>query len=223
MAKCNPLDARLEYKERHFITFGLHREPIKVSCNHCGKIILSNMEWVCGFCDAENISTKMYSFLNKCEACKQPPKCLACPHCDEIIFLINSKDYRHPARKIRPPQKPETEEAVRAKKARQREDAKMEVEHELLITRLNGELAKLKKTIEQSHAPLKIMAPLEIMRKRFLEHDALYMGVHVIAKEAREANKILYADDPEKLQQSEDSIKDWLENESLGNQPSGKQ
>jgi hypothetical protein len=86
------LDARREYKERHYITFGLSREPIKVSCNHCGKIILSDMEWVCGYCDAENASTNLYSFLNKCEVCKQPPKCVECPHCNKLNFLINSRD-----------------------------------------------------------------------------------------------------------------------------------
>ena len=223
MAKFKPLDARIQFKSKLIMSFGLSREPIKVECIHCGKIILSDMEWVCGYCDAENTSTKMYSFLNKCNVCKQPPKSIECPHCNKLNFLINSRDDRHPAKKIRPPQKPETEEAMRAKKARQRDDAKMEVEHELLMTRLNAELAKLKKTIEQSQTPLKIKSPLEKLKENFLEHDALYMGTRRIAKEALEANKTKFADDPVLLADANDSVKDWLEIHSLGTQPSGNQ
>ena len=212
MAKCNPLDARREYKERHFITFGLHREPIKVSCNHCGKIILGDMEWVCGYCDAENLSTSLYSFLNKCEVCKQPPKCVECPHCNKLNFLINSRDNRHPAKKIRPPQKPETEEDLRVKKIRQRDDAKTEIEHEILMTRLNGEHGKLKRDIQQSLEPVKIKSPLDKLEQSFSEHDARVMAAHRIAKRELDANKVKYADDPDLLEKANDSVNDWLEN-----------
>jgi hypothetical protein len=210
MAKCHPLDARLEYQQWHLMTFGLLREPIKVSCDHCGKIILGDMEWVCGYCDAENTSTS-YSFLDKCEVCKQPPKCVECPHCSELNFLVNSRDIRHPARKIRPPHTPETEEAARARKARQRDEAKAEIEHELLMTRLNAELAKLKKSTEQSKVDAKNLTPEEILQKKFLEDRAFARGIYRIAKQAREENQKQFADDPEFLEMEDEWLTSWVE------------
>jgi hypothetical protein len=211
MAKFNPLDARPHFKSRMFLTLGLRRKPIQLSCEHCGKLTASDMEWVCGFCDVENHRTKLYSFLFKCEQCKQPPKCLQCPHCKTVMFFGKSRDTRHTARKTQSPTSPETEEQIQAKRAREREDSKAQVEHEITLTRLNAELTKLKKSIEDTMESGKKKTPHESLEESFTEHDAQVMAAYKIAKREKEANQKKYADDPELLEMANESIQDWLE------------
>ena len=44
-----------------------------------------------------NVSTERYSFLNKCEQCKQAPDSYTCPHCRFLIPLNPRNDTNHPS------------------------------------------------------------------------------------------------------------------------------
>ncbi len=78
-----------------------HKRPIRLRCRKCGKIILSNTPWVCGFCGVENRNADEYSFVDRCSDCKDVPKAYRCHHidengkpCGEIVFLSADKSER---------------------------------------------------------------------------------------------------------------------------------
>src|SRR5258708_5258030 len=92
------LKARKKYKQR--LLFGLAVKTLGPLFRDCGKYIPSDLEWKCGYCDAENHRTKLYSFLRKCRHCKRPPKAMQCPHCSQPNYLDKDRDPRHAARAL---------------------------------------------------------------------------------------------------------------------------
>jgi hypothetical protein len=206
MGQLTPPQARRIFQDRLVFTLGLRRKPLRLFCEHCGMFIPSDLMWLCGYCNHENVRTKLYSFLYKCQKCKQPPKALVCPHCEKIIFIDGSKDGRHAARKAGA-MPIDTEDEARLRKARLQEERKADLEHEIVVTRLNAELAALKKTLE----PPKKKLAHEALEENFSEHDAHVMAAHKIAKREKEENKRKYADDPELLARADASVDNWLE------------
>jgi len=101
----------------------------------------------------------------------------------------------------------DTEDEARLRKARLQEERKADLEHEIVVTRLNAELAALKKTLE----PPKKKLAHEALEENFSEHDAHVMAAHKIAKREKEENKRKYADDPELLARADASVDNWLE------------
>jgi hypothetical protein len=201
-----PTAVRLRFRERQILTFGLRRKPLKLFCEHCGKFIPSDMEWVCGYCNLRNVRTKLYSFLNKCEQCKRVPKSFHCPHCNATMFFDGPRDDRHPARNnVAPPCPPETEEQAKAKKLLERGERKAELEYEIVCAKLDNDLAALLKQREM----YKSKTPDQALEEDFLKDDAQFMGVHKIASEKIKMYEKLYADDPELLEMATLSVKKW--------------
>lgn len=66
-------------------------QPIPLLCDECGKLILSNTPWVCGFCQRVNANPGKYPFVDKCGHCENEPKAYRCHHCQELIFLTQDK------------------------------------------------------------------------------------------------------------------------------------
>ena len=211
MRQLTPSIARRRFKERLIFTLGLRRKPLNLFCEHCGKFIPSDMEWVCGYCNIKNTRTKRYSFLYKCERCKHPPKSFHCPHCDGIIFFDKKRDRKHPARnshqQISEPTATEKAEQARAKKLHDREERKSELEYKIVCARLDTELA----TIKKHHEMLKKKSPAQALEQDFLEHDAHFMAVHKIAKRSLEVYEKEFASDPELLDMGKLSVKKWQE------------
>lgn len=210
MARLIPNErARLEYKQRMF--FGLIVRPLRIGCDHCGRVVLSDIWWRCERCDGENDSTRIYSFLNRCRTCRQPPDAYECPHCAGINCLdederISAVARTRPRPKVVPP--PPKEDPLTAKRRihrEQREDLLREIE----LTRLNAELAALK-TMTEPPTKKDVRALLE---ESAADHDVRMMAVHAIAREQRAKNAVKYKDDPELLQMADESVQDWLENQ----------
>jgi hypothetical protein len=205
MAQITLLEARMRFKERLFLSLGMRRKPLKLFCEHCGKFIPSDMPWRCGFCDTENYKTKLYSFLYKCGRCKQPPKSFICPHCEKRLPLAKKSSDQHPARKIQGFVNIDSAADRQAIQVRDRNLRKQELEHDIVMTRLNAELNLLKKQTE----PKKEKTPLENLEQSFSEHDAHVMAVHKIVKREKEANAKEFANDAELREMADESVDDW--------------
>ncbi len=70
------------------------KRPIKLRCEGCGKIVLSNTPWVCGFCGGKNYDANEFSFLYKCGHCNAEPKSYKCHHtgCTKpLVFLTEDR------------------------------------------------------------------------------------------------------------------------------------
>lgn len=205
MAQLTPTQARNRFQERLFLTLGLGRKPLRLFCEHCGKYIPSDMPWTCGFCDMDNEKTTRFSFLYKCQRCKQPPICLQCPHCSSFLFFGKNHDAKHSARSVKSVAVPESEVQRRAQLLQSREDRKAELEHEIVVTRLDAELKMLKRAIE----PKKTKSALESLEESYSDEQIQMMGVHKIVKREKEANAASYANDPELLERADQTLTGW--------------
>lgn len=194
--------------------FGMIGGPLRVECCHCGRVVLSDTRWRCERCGGENDSTRIYSFLNRCRKCRQPPDAYECPHCAGINCLNEGESISvvaltrpKPKPKVIPPPPPK-EDPLAAKRRIHREQ-KEDLIREIELTRLNAELAALK-AVTEPPAKKDVRALLE---QSAADHDVRMMAVHAIAREQRAKNAEKYKDDAELLQMADESVQDWLENQ----------
>ena len=201
-----PAAARLRFRERQLLTFGLRRKPLKLFCEHCGKFIPSDMEWVCGYCNLRNVRTKLYSFLNKCEQCKRVPKSFHCPHCDAAMFFDGPHDDRHPARNnVAPPRPLETEEQAKIKKLLEQKERKADLEYEIVCARLDNDLAALLKEREK----YKSKTPKEAMQEDLEQDKAKCISADEVAEEDIRTYEKLYVGNPDLLEKHQLFVKKW--------------
>jgi hypothetical protein len=106
---------------------------------------------------------------------------------------------------------PLSEEAIRVRQTRAREDEKTERTHEVYMARLDAELARLKAQIK-SHEPKSSREKLE---QSYSDHDSHFMAVHEIRRRERVANQKKYADDSEMFQRSEESLDHWVNQQTI--------
>jgi hypothetical protein len=202
------LKARRKFKQRLF--FGLAVKPLRLFCNHCGKYIPSDSEWRCGYCDTENLRTKLYSFLRKCQQCKRPPKAFICPHCKEPNFLDKKRDATHAAWNIRTvvPAVVANAEELRSWRKQGREDEKSGLQHEIEIAKLNAELIMVKKSVEfKEKKSIK-----ESLEESLTEFEANTMGARMAAKNRRELYAKEVNNDPDLLRDYDEMLQAWLDN-----------
>jgi hypothetical protein len=198
------LKARKKFKQRLFL--GLAIKPLRLFCESCGKYVPSDMEWSCGYCNAHNHRTKLYSFLRKCQHCKRVPKLYICPHCERPNFLGKDKDGQHPARHISMPPRIITEERQRLQRIEELKHQKDTKEHEVEIAKLDAELLKFKQSTEFKQEK----TVREKIEENFSEFEANVMGAQMFAKARTEHFEKEYANDPFMLEQSKLMLKDWL-------------
>jgi len=217
--KIHPLKARNRFKAR--LLFGMVLKPLRLFCEHCDKYLPSDMEWRCAHCGHENLSTRIYSFLNKCQQCKRSPKSVACPQpgCGKLNFLDKDKDGSHPAVKNSapaiPPLSPEQLQAQertkhRVKKSEDHTDRREDISREIEIARLDAELSKWKASAES----FKKKSPLDQLKSDFEQRKMHAMGVHEIAANEYALNKETFKDDPEKQEQADTVVKNWAEDKA---------
>jgi len=181
--------------------FILDKRAIGIRCNHCLKYIATNTPWVCGFCQARNQRVAEFPFVHQCEHCEAEPKAYQCHHCEHIIFLTADQLTENYARCVSPPVGDIAKDEMNLQ---EREKRKME--HELLMTRLTGELTDAKRKVE----PPKKVAPLEKLEEDFSRHHATVMGAREIARREKAANVEKYKDDPAGRKDADDAVDDWL-------------
>jgi len=174
----------------------------RMFCNHCDKLVASNIQWRCGYCDAENTVTEWYSFMRYCETCKRAPKSFLCSHCGKLIFLDEDNDSSHPAMKISPSVPGETLEQIHIRRA---EDIAQR-QHAITITRLDALLAS-----EQAKAkpPPEKKSKREILEEDFKEFHTEVMGVKGIAQRELDLAEKNYTDNPRRLEEERATITQW--------------
>src|ERR1035438_8322723 len=69
------------------LPYGNILPPLGLFCGQCGKFTPADSKWVCGFCLAESTGERGYSFVLKCEKCRQETKAFICPHCEAMNFV----------------------------------------------------------------------------------------------------------------------------------------
>lgn len=204
------LKARGRFKAR--LLLGLTLRPLRLFCERCDAYIPSDMVWVCSYCNFENRITQIYSFLNKCQNCKRPPKSYVCPRCTSVNFLDRDSDGSHPAWGAHAlpnaaPTAAMVEEDPLEKKRREQLEEREDLQHQIEVARLNERLQELK----SSTAFKQEVSAMERLEKSFSEHDAHTMGVHIIAKRERALITEQFKDDPEMRERAEASLTNWLE------------
>ena len=151
-----------------------NNRPIRLRCNSCKRIILSNTPWVCGFCGKNNEDADNFPFVHRCQHCGAEPKAYRCHHvnCGKLIFLSEDHLEKNYARCMSgAAEAPELDEATVAETQRQKE--KREKEHTLEMTALDSQLKKLMAEIEGP----KIKSPKEKAIKSF---DDAYDGMMAV-------------------------------------------
>jgi hypothetical protein len=80
------------------------KETVWLRCNHCKKLIETNIPWICGFKQCRNENVDEYPFVHKCERCGAEPKAYQCHHkdCHKLIFLTNDEFEQNYARCTKP-------------------------------------------------------------------------------------------------------------------------
>lgn len=200
----------------------LMKRPMRIFCSFCGKCILSDTNWTCGFCSHRNDwRTWHYSFLNKCAKCKIPPTIYACHYCDTPIPLVPNVNLEspievlHAAYHLTPPELPGGPAVSRRE---EREAAIEEAEFEIKLTKLMKERAdairelRLAEERNQSKSP---STPSKSKREQLEEELARLrdeaLAVEEIAARAREAAKETCGDDAELLERHLEVIERWRE------------
>lgn len=174
----------------------------RLFCPHCGKFIRHNDEWKCGFCDTLN-NTTLY---RACVKCENEPKAYRCHECQGVIFLGEEQDARHVAVKKGVPVAQETEEQLK----RRQQWEKDKREHELVITRLDAQLAqekaRLKLISQEEHTKL------SALEKDFSETKHHFLGVHEIAARELKDAEVRYPNDPEMQDRIRSLVEGWKNN-----------
>lgn len=86
------------------------KRPIKIECNSCDSVILTNTPWHCRACGSRNLDTENYPFVFKCENCGVEPKAYRCHRkngdhglCNSMIYLTEDHDETNFAQSINAP------------------------------------------------------------------------------------------------------------------------
>jgi hypothetical protein len=179
------------------------KRPIKLVCEQCKKIILSNTPWVCGFKQCKNTNPDKFPFIHKCEHCGAEPKAYHCHHskCPEIIFLTEDKLDRNYAYclnspdEVPPPDPHDLKLETMAKRKRyktaQAEIAKLDEDLKTIRARIRG--PKVKTAHERK---------LELCK----EDEMAIMGVRNYCRKRRKELKEELKDHPEDLRDALDAI-----------------
>lgn len=124
------------------------KEPIRLRCDKCGKILLSNTPWVCSACKQPNMNATEFPFVHKCGHgnCGAEPKAYRCHHCNQVVFLSKDCDATNYAYSIIPPaQIPVADKhAEKLKQLLEKKEKKLAERDVALVAE---ELAKIRKRI----------------------------------------------------------------------------
>lgn len=189
--------------------------PFVFHCPHCGKAILSDLEWRCGFCDHWNNKLKFYfSFLNTCQRCRVASTAFSCYHCNQMIALDEPADTTYFSYHLKPPTPPKPVVAAREERAEVLE----KTEYEIKLTKLMTERAEALRQLrlaEEKNQPKTTLASPKTERER-LEGDLARerdqtLAIDEITGRERDAARARYKDNPDLLERQLEWIERWRE------------
>lgn len=174
--------------------FLLHNRTIWILCPRCGYYIDSNTPWECGFNGCRNEQVDDFPFIYECQHCHLKPKAYQCHHCWELIFLTRdcltvqyAKRLNTPARPPMLPSvvKPIAKEDTTAEKIARQQEEKRDLQHELEVTMLRGNIVEAKTRVK----PPKKESVRERLRSKCASKRELDDEVRRLKAEADEAFK----------------------------------
>jgi hypothetical protein len=146
----------------------LNNRAIAIVCPHCNGYIETNTPWKCGNpnCQKDNERVDDFPIVHRCQHCGVEQKAFECPHlkCGQTIYLGRDNLKNIYARFVKMPEKskpkPVSRDPVADKNFKQQQE-KRDLEHELEMTQLKGNLKDAKSKIE----PIKLKSLRERMRE----------------------------------------------------------
>ena len=188
----------------------LEKRSIGIECPACHQHIETNTAWVCGFCKEMTVRTDEFPFIGRCEheECGQEPKAYKCHHCGELIFFTNDKlkiNYATCANaQVEVKSEPVGKDPT-ADKVRQQQDEKRDLQHELELTRLKGDLKEAKSKIKPPPAKKTAFEELE-------EYYKSSVGSEDAAKKWKTAIDEEFKDDPVEREKRHRVVDQWVRN-----------
>lgn len=182
------------------------RKSIRVFCTHCDKYIEWTAGWVCGTCN--HTETKNV-FLTRCSSCRESPRALVCPHCDELLYLDSSRSDRHP---IQLAGHVKTHWASAAGSASEREMKELEDKKKLVM--LRAELAAAEAALEERLKARQTPAPKTLrqdIEERLVDFRDRNLCMHETADKALREAEEKYGKNSEMYARHRDVIQAWLE------------
>jgi hypothetical protein len=196
----------------YFVFLFWDGRPIKLVCDNCKQVILSNTPWTCSACGKVNNNVRQYPFVDKCEFCGIEPKAYRCHHCQKFIFLTEDKLEQNYAYCLNSPAEipePDARTVEVIKRVYEREDKK----HEVVMARYQVMLAKMDariKEIKNGAEPIKVKTPLEQKEENLKNFITDTMGARELAAKQKVENAITYKDRPDELADANHVVDVWL-------------
>jgi hypothetical protein len=188
----------------------LDKRAIGIVCPECDEYIATNTPWKCGNskCQKDNERVDDFPFVKCCEHCGVEQKAYKCHHCGELIFLGKDKLGTIYATCINLPEIKNTKPAKKDRsieKAERQQQEKRDLEHELELTRLKGDLKEAKIKIEP---PPKKKTPYEELEEYCNSID----GNEDAERKWRAAIDREFKNDPEKRKRKHLTVDQWMRN-----------
>jgi hypothetical protein len=190
----------------YYVFFYILQERAEsIRCPHCLGYIATNTPWKCGFCGHENRRVNEFPFVYQCENCHAEPKAYQCHHatCRKLIFLSNDKLAENFASCLN--LKP-AETLPPVDKSTAQKTAKEDLLHEIEMAELAAKLNEAKKR----SAPEQKKGVAEEIEDDFTKFYSSRMGAREYARKKKAENAEKFKDDPQALQDSNDTIDAWL-------------
>lgn len=182
----------------------LEKRAIKIRCEHCGRPVLSNTPWVCGFCGKTNQEVDDFPFIYQCKHCGAAPKAYKCHYadCGELIFLTEDRLEKSYAfclnTNLKMPEVNRREE---------REEQRQEKEHKIIMAELDDRLASIRRQ-RQYHKP---KTAREQKKESLEKHYDGFMAAEELAEKKRDEIAEMYKNDPERRSRANAVVDEWLE------------
>ncbi len=186
---------------------------VNLFCDHCNKHIPFDVPWKCGYCSEEqqNLRVAWWGLIGKCVKCESEAQAFHCPHCQKVNYLDIDQDGSHSASILLNSAPKVVFPATLDLKRQAHLERKTELEHEIEITQLAAQLEALK----ASPIFKKEVAKKEGIAERFSSFETHTMGVHMFAKQKREEYEERFKDDPDFLEQANESLQAFVEDQLI--------
>lgn len=187
----------------YFLYVLAEKTPIRIRCNGCSKVILSNTPWICGICKQPNKDATTYSFLDRCgnEGCGIETKTYECHHCGDLIYLTEDNDKTNVAVSMTIPAEPQII-TKRERAAQKHEDAKLEKQREIELKKLEAEI----KEIERGSDP-KVQTAYEKEREKMMAYLDRVVRHHLDLNKFEVDMKLQHKDNPEMLKIIDEAVR----------------
>lgn len=201
----------------YYLFLQWHKRPIRLRCDGCRNMIVSNTPWICGDCGKENVDTENFPFVNRCSGCNATPKSYICHHCGEPVFLSEDRDPKNPAERF-VSDVPKTRQ--KAEVAAQRASVREEKEYDLEMANYDLVAAELNERLEANKKRAAFEAKSELEKKQhslnaFMD---LTLGIEEAARQQKAKHAESFKNDPKERKRHAMAVDEWVRREKAKGQ-----